>query len=169
MEFQMEIVMQRYKNMNKKTKIAGFSVLVGVSILFAISIFINIIYFTDDSIRLIVIFLSGAFLAWYIIAPRLFFIPSYVKARLEKIWLKSESVKNKTTDTVKIEGGVLTVAQSNGKILTMPLKTVTGVMQTKNLVLVPLYPQVYEIIPKSIFVKKEEETQFLSALNCKNS
>lgn len=167
MECQIEIAARRYKNISKKTKNAGLVVLIVFSIIFAFNIFINIIYYTDDSIRSIVLFLSAAFLFWYLTIPRLFFIPSYVKAKLEKMWLKSECSKNRTTDTVKIEGGVLIITQSDGKVLTMPLKIVAGVIQTKNLILVPLYPFVYEIIPKSIFATQEEEKQFLTALNCK--
>lgn len=166
LEFQLEITKLRYKNINRKQKIACLAVLIVFSLLFAANIVINIIYFSDDSIRSIVLFLSGAFLFWYLTVPRLFFIPSYVKGRLEKHWAKGKNA-GKTTDTVKIADGVFSVAQSDGKVLTMPLKTVAGVIQTSSLIVVPLYPAVYEIIPKNIFATKEEEKEFLAALNCK--
>lgn len=147
-------------------KTACLAVLIVFSLLFAANIVINIIYFSDDSIRSIVLFLSGAFLFWYLTVPRLFFIPSYVKGRLEKHWAKGKNA-GKTTDTVKIADGFFSLAQSDGKVLTMPLKTVAGVIQTSSLIVVPLYPAVYEIIPKNIFATKEEEKEFLAALNCK--
>ncbi|MCQ2596083.1 MAG: hypothetical protein MJ196_12550 [Treponemataceae bacterium] len=166
LEFQLEITKLRYKNINRKQKTAYLAVLIVFSLLFAANIVINIIYFSDDSIRSIVLFLSGAFLFWYLTVPRLFFIPSYVKGRLEKHWAKGKNA-GETTDTVKIADGVFSLAQSDGKFLTMPLKTVAGVIQTSSLIVVPLYPAVYEIIPKNIFATKEEEKEFLAALNCK--